>query len=416
MSRARLTAAALCTVAGLGLLFAAVGVAEAGGGNADRTPTPLSAGPSIVGLPSVGSCDAQCAPSTTIGSEVVRRTTTTTSAPSHAALVTTGTTETTAAARPRLAPTSSAGSVSHGAAVTTPLKHVLAGYWEDFVNHATPLRLASVPSGYNLVDVAFAAADASHDGGVTFTLSPALASAVGGYTTAQFAADVATLHAQGQRVLISVNSAGGAVSVNSPSTAEHFAESVSGLMSIYGFDGADIDFENGLNVAYTAQALQNLAALRPGVLITLAPQTSDMETAGGAYFQLALSIRSILTMSFTQYYNSGTMLGCDGAVYTPGTEDFMTALACTQLRGGLKPSQVGLGLPASASAAKHGYVAPSVLDSALGCLAVGTGCGSFVLPTTWPAIGGAMTWSINWDASNGYAFLHGVGPYLASLP
>jgi len=27
-----------------------------------------------------------------------------------------------------------------------------------------------------------------------------------------------------------------------------------------------------------------------------------------------------------------------------------------------------------------------------------------------------MTWSINWDASNGYNFAHTVAPYLATLP
>jgi len=27
-----------------------------------------------------------------------------------------------------------------------------------------------------------------------------------------------------------------------------------------------------------------------------------------------------------------------------------------------------------------------------------------------------MTWSINWDASNGYAFADTVAPYLSTLP
>jgi chitinase len=43
-------------------------------------------------------------------------------------------------------------------------------------------------------------------------------------------------------------------------------------------------------------------------------------------------------------------------------------------------------------------------------------CGSFVPPTTWPGIRGVMTWSINWDASNGYNFASTVAPYLATLP
>jgi chitinase len=295
-------------------------------------------------------------------------------------------------------------------------KHVLAGYWQNFVNHATPLPLAAVPRGYNLVDVAFATADPQHDGSVAFTLSPSLSQALGGYTPAQFTEDVATLHARGQRVLISVNAAGSAGSVNSAAEAANFASSVNTLMRLYGFDGVDIDFEHGLDVGNTALALRSLAALHPGALITLAPQTTDMESTSAAYFQLALNIRSILTISFTQYYNSGSMVGCDGAAHAPATEDFLTALACTQLRGGLSPSQVGLGLPASALAAKHGYVAPSLVTGALGCLATGRGCSGFAPPGTWPAIGGAMTWSINWDAANGYDFLRTVSPYLQSMP
>ena len=94
----------------------------------------------------------------------------------------------------------------------------------------------------------------------------------------------------------------------------------------------------------------------------------------------------------------------------------LPALACTELEGGLSPAQVGVGLPASTSAAGSGYVAPSVVNDALDCLATGSNCGSFVPPQTWPGIRGAMTWSINWDASNGYNFADTVAPYLSTLP
>jgi chitinase len=77
---------------------------------------------------------------------------------------------------------------------------------------------------------------------------------------------------------------------------------------------------------------------------------------------------------------------------------------------------VGVGLPASTAAAGSGYVAPSVVDDALDCLAAGANCGSFVPPQTWPGIRGAMTWSINWDAANGYGFADTVSPYLSTLP
>jgi chitinase len=296
-------------------------------------------------------------------------------------------------------------------------KHVLAGYWQDFTNGAKALSLASVPTGYNLVDVAFATADSANDGGVTFSVDSGLSSALGGYSAAQFTSDVATLHSRGQKVILSVGGANGTISIGSSSAASTFANSVYSLMKQYGFDGVDIDLENGLNVQYTAQALQDLSGMAgSSLIITLAPQTIDMQSTSSDYFQLALDIKSILTISYTQYYNSGSMNGCDGNVYSESTENFLTALACTQLQGGLNPSQVGLGLPASSSAAGSGYVSPSTVTAALGCLAKGSGCGSFVPTSTWPGIGGAMDWSINWDASNGYSFLNTVGPYLSSLP
>ena len=187
------------------------------------------------------------------------------------------------------------------------------------------------------------------------------------------------------------------------------------LISNYGFDGVDIDLENGINATYMGQALRSIYN-GGGKVITMAPQTIDMQSTSGGYFQLALGIKDILTVVNMQYYNSGTMLGCNGSVYAQGTVDFLTALACIQLQGGLRADQVGLGLPASSQAAGGGYQAPANTVSALNCLARGTSCGSFKPSTTYPAIRGAMTWSINWDASNGYAFANTVSAGLAGLP
>nr|WP_296064685.1 glycosyl hydrolase family 18 protein [uncultured Actinoplanes sp.] len=296
-------------------------------------------------------------------------------------------------------------------------KHFLTGYWQNFDNGATPLKLAAVPANYDLIAVAFADATATA-GGVSFTLDPGLASAVGGYTDAQFKADIATLHQRGKKVVISVGGERGTVSVASSAAATTFATSVYSLMTTYGFDGVDIDLENGLNATYMAQALRSLRA-RAGanLIITMAPQTIDMQSTGSPYFALALSIKDILTVVHTQYYNSGSMLGCDNnAAYSQGTENFLTALACIQTQGGLRPDQVALGLPASTRAAGGGYQSPSVVNAALDCLARGTNCGSFRPPATYPGIRGAMTWSINWDVANGNGFAGTVKPHLATLP
>ena len=312
--------------------------------------------------------------------------------------------------------TTSASSSGGGGGSSGLPAHVLMGYWQDFTNGATALTLANVPTSYNLVAVAFGTATTTA-GQVAFSLDPTLASDLGGYTQQQFINDIATLHSRGQKVILSVGGQNGTISVDDATSAATFASSVYSLIKQYGFDGVDIDLENGVNPSYMATALEQLETdVGSSLIITLAPQTVDTQSTGNDYFALALDIKSILTMINTQYYNSGTMNGCDGNVYAEGTENFMTALACTELEGGLSPSQVGLGLPASSSAAGSGYVAPSLIDDALDCLAAKADCGSFVPPTTWPGIRGVMTWSINWDAATGYKFADTVAPYLSTLP
>ncbi|MEU5937018.1 cellulose binding domain-containing protein [Micromonospora sp. NPDC047187] len=296
-------------------------------------------------------------------------------------------------------------------------KHLLTGYWHNFDNPAVELRLRDVPAEYDLVAVAFAEATTT-PGALTFGVDPGLAAALGGYTDADFTADVRTLHSRGKRVILSVGGETGRVTVNNAASAAAFADTAAALIARYGFDGIDIDLENGLNPTYMAQALRALrATVGSGLIIAMAPQTIDMQNPAGGYFKLALDIRDILTVVNTQYYNSGAMLGCDqNAAYGQGTVNFIVALACIQLEAGLRPDQVGLGLPAGAGAAGGGIVAPSVVNAALDCLARGTNCGSFRPPRTYPGIRGAMTWSVNWDVSNGNGFANTVGPHLDTLP
>ncbi|MEV5829380.1 cellulose binding domain-containing protein [Spirillospora sp. NPDC052242] len=314
----------------------------------------------------------------------------------------------------------SAGSTVTGTTTgcaTGPLpRHFLTGYWHNFENPAQELKLSQTPDEYDLVAVAFGEATA-RAGEVVFGVDPGLAQAVGGYTDAQFKADVAALRARGKKVILSVGGEKGTVRVDSAAAATLFADSVFGVMTEYGFDGVDIDLENGLNATYMAQALRALRAKAGSdLIITMAPQTIDMQSTGGSYFQLALNIKDILTVVHMQYYNSGSMLGCDQGVYAQGSVDFMTALACIQLENGLRADQVALGLPAGPGAAGGGVVAPSTVTDALDCLARGTNCGSFRPARTYPDIRGAMTWSINWDVTNGGGFARTVGAHLDTLP
>ncbi|MEV0410136.1 glycoside hydrolase family 18 protein [Streptomyces sp. NPDC050448] len=292
-------------------------------------------------------------------------------------------------------------------------RHALTGYWQNFNNGAAVQKISDVSPQYDIIAVSFADATTT-PGAIAFTLDSA---GLGGYTAAQFKADIAAKKAAGTSVILSIGGEKGTISVNDPASANNLANSAYALMQEYGFSGIDIDLENGLNPTYMTQALRSLSAKAgSSLVITMAPQTIDMQSTAGGYFKTALNIKDILTVVNMQYYNSGSMNGCDGKVYSQGSVDFLTALACIQLEGGLDPSQVGIGVPASPSGAGSGYVSPTVVNNALDCLARGANCGSFKPSRTYPGLRGAMTWSTNWDATAGGAWSNAVGPKVHSLP
>ncbi len=237
-----------------------------------------------------------------------------------------------------------------------------------------------------------------------------------GYTEDEFKSDVAALKAEGRHVMISVGGEKGNVTVNHAATAAAFSSSVLGLMAEYGFDGVDIDLEHGINAGALETALRAIDAEAPGFTYTMAPQTIDFQSTSGGYYQLAVNTKDLLTIVNMQYYNSGSMLGCDGQVYAQGDVDFLTAQACIQLEAGLAPIQVGLGLPAVSSAAGSGYVDPAMVNDALDCLSKLANCGDFTPDQAYPGIGGAMTWSINWDKTSGYQFANTVSGHFPELP
>ncbi|MEC4575239.1 chitinase [Streptomyces virginiae] len=292
-------------------------------------------------------------------------------------------------------------------------KHALTGYWQNFNNGATVQKISDVSAQYDIIAVSFADATTT-PGAITFNLDSA---GLGGYTVDRFKADIAAKKAAGKSVILSIGGEKGTITVNDSASANNLANSAYALMQEYGFTGIDIDLENGLNPTYMTQALRALSAKAgPSLVITMAPQTIDMQSTQGGYFKTALNIKDILTVVNMQYYNSGSMNGCDGKVYSQGSVDFLTALACIQLEGGLDASQVGIGVPASPSGAGSGYVSPTVVNNALDCLARGTNCGSFKPSKTYPGLRGAMTWSTNWDAKAGSAWSNSVGPKVHGLP
>lgn len=288
----------------------------------------------------------------------------------------------------------------------------LTGYWHNFDNGSTTMRLSEIPAAYNLIAVAFADAHPTRTGAITFNLASA---ELDGYTTDELKADIARLQEQGRKVILSIGGEKGNVVVNSPAAATALATSTYALMQEYGFDGIDIDLEHGIDADNLTRAMRELRALAgPSLIIGMAPQTIDYQATSMGYYKLTKNIADILTIVNVQYYNSGAMMGCNQQVYGQGSVDFLTSLSCILLEMGLRPDQVGIGVPAVPRAAGGGYQPLANVVAAVDCLERGTSCGSFVPEQPYGPIGGVMTWSVNWDATNGYALASVLGERLST--
>src|SRR5262249_37850825 len=116
--------------------------------------------------------------------------------------------------------------------------------------------------------------------------------------------------------------------------------------------------------------------------------------------------------------------------YNSATADFHVAMAEMLLHGfpvagdptkvfqPLREDQVAIGLPASPSAAGSGFTPPAEVQRALNYLIKGISFGGeYTLrrPAGYPGFRGLMTWSINWDAVNGFQFSRSHRAFLDSL-
>lgn len=296
-------------------------------------------------------------------------------------------------------------------------KHTLTGYWHNFDNNSINLRVSDVSNQYDIIVLSFAEMDPAKPGGVTFSVDPTLSSTLGGYSNADLIADIQAKRAQGKKVIISIGGEKGNINLNNVTpNVTNFVDSMYGIITQFGLDGVDIDLEHGMNVTNLTNAIRQLQQrVGSDFILTMAPQTIDMQNPNTSYMQLYSNLKDITSVINVQYYNSGCMLGRDGKCYSQGTVDFLTALSDLTLQW-VSPSQLGIGVPATPSAAGGGYVSPTVVNNALNCLATGNSCGSYKPVAKYPDIRGAMTWSINWDATNNYNLANTVKPFLLTLP
>ncbi|MCL1965380.1 MAG: glycosyl hydrolase family 18 protein [Firmicutes bacterium] len=303
----------------------------------------------------------------------------------------------------------------------------MAAYWQTFhPSWQQPLALEDTPCDVTDVIIAFAVPD--EEGALHF--------AGPNHPTRRA---VCRLRERGQNVLLSVGGGGVTVSLDTPERIARFAESLYSMITTLCVNGIDIDVEQGIPASGTPlqpegplngliEALDSVLAFLPqSFLLTMAPEVANLvggitayNGVWGNYLPLLLHYGNRVSRVHMQYYNTGPMQGIDGQTYAPGTVPFIVAMTDAVVQGfpiadtgvvypGLPSWKVSIGLPAAPQAAYNGFLIPEQIDEALRWLRTGYRGGDTPNMPPYRYLGGLMTWSLQWDALNDFAFIrHGA--------
>jgi chitinase len=306
----------------------------------------------------------------------------------------------------------------------------LIGYWHNWNDLNAPyIQLDAIDNRYNVIEVAFALPTSSSN--MTMLFTPVIVS------QSAFITKVQALQLQGKKVLISIGGATATIDLTTTANKNAFVSSMTNIINTYGFDGIDIDIENGSSILISGGTIAspgNIAQVNlidaiklimanyrithpQKLLLSMAPETAFVQggmsgfgSIWGGYLTLINGLRDSLDLLQVQLYNSGTMYGIDSRIYTQGTADFIVAMTEAVIRGfntsggafaGLPASKIAIGLPACSSAAGGGFTDSATVKSAMNyLLGKGPKPGTYVLAQIggYPNLRGMMTWSVNWDA------------------
>jgi chitinase len=325
----------------------------------------------------------------------------------------------------------------------SPNGHKLIGYWEGYGSAGSIFSPREISPQWDVIIVAFATPDKNAPEGTMQFHTPA------GLDTAQFKADIAWLQSQGKKVMISLGGGGQHFTLADPKRIPTFVSSVTNIVSEYGFDGIDIDFESpSLSIDPddtdfrhpTTPSIVNLvSALRQlhghfgsKFMISLVPEGTQIPSGYpsyggqfGSYLAITYAIRDILSFIDVQDYNTPPLLGLDGEIYQPGTVDYHAAMTELLLHGfdvGGDPKQFFPPLPASQVAVGFltGDTTPQIVSQAMDYIITGKAPAGTTYklrkPSGYPGMVGAMFWTIDDDRRGNYKFSNVVGPLLHSYP
>jgi len=306
--------------------------------------------------------------------------------------------------------------------------HELIGYWQNWNDSNAPyIPLNQVDSRYTIISVSFAVPSSPSD--MTMLFVP------DGASQAELISQMQELQSQGKKIVLSIGGATASISLSDGISKNAFINSMNAILETYPFDGIDIDIEHGnsilasgsianptspdcINLIDAITQIKNhyFTFYNKTMMLTMAPETAyvqgGMSAYGGiwgGYLPIMDALRNDINYIHVQLYNSGSVYGIDGNIYTQGTPDFIVALSEALIQGfstaggfftGFPASKIVVGLPSCPNAAGGGFLPATQVQSAVKYL-MGTGPqpGTYQLnqASGYSDLAGLMTWSINWD-------------------
>ena len=325
----------------------------------------------------------------------------------------------------------------------SPNGHKLIGYWAGYGAAGSTFPLREVSTQWDIIIVAFATPAPNAPEGTMQFHTPA------GLNTEQFKADIAALKSQGKKVMISLGGGGQHFTLADPKRVPNYISSVTEIVTDYGFDGVDIDFESpSLSIdpgdtdyqhPVTPSIVNLIAAMRqlrehfgPSFMISLVPEGTQIPAGYpsyggqfGSYLAMTYAIRDILSFIDVQDYNTPPLQGLDGEIYQPGSVDYHAAMTELLLHGfnvGGDPKQFFPPLPADKIAVGFltGDTTPAIVNQAMDYIITGKAPAGTTYklrkPGGYPGMLGAMFWTIDADRRANYNYSNVVGPQLHGYP
>jgi chitinase len=325
----------------------------------------------------------------------------------------------------------------------TPNGHQLIGYWEGYGKADAIFPLSEISPQWDVIIVAFATPAKDAPEGTMQFHTPA------GLDTAQFKADIAHLKSQGKKVMISLGGGGEHFTLADPNRVPIYVSTVTQIVSDYGFDGIDIDFESpSLSIdpgdtdfqhPTTPSIVNLISALRqlhdhfgPGFMMSLVPEGTQIPSGYpsyggqfGSYLAITYAIRDILSFVDVQDYNTPPLEGLDGEIYQPGSVDYHAAMTELLLHGfnvGGDPQHFFPPMPPEKVAV--GFLTPdttpTIVSQAMDYIITGKAppgtTYKLLKPAGYPGMTGAMFWTIDDDRRHDYNYSNVIGPQLHSYP